>query len=301
MRVVFMGTPEFSATTLQALIDAGHDIVAVYTQPPRRAGRGKKLLPSPVQKLAESLELPVHSPVNFRAEDDLQRFESHKADIAVVVAYGLIVPQRVLDAPKHGCLNIHASLLPRWRGAAPIQRAIMAGDQETGICIMQMDKGLDTGPVIDCNSLKIMPDDTAGSLHDKLAVLGARMIVEVLKAGNFASTPQPETGATYADKIAKSEARIEWNQPAERLCAHIRGLSPFPGAWCLINDTRIKVLNCEVVEGQGEKGITLNDNLTIACQTGAIRLTRVQKSGKAPASAQDFLRGFAVLKGTLLD
>lgn len=295
-----MGTPDFSALALGAIVDAGHEVVAVYSQPARRAGRGKHLMPTAVQKAAEELGLPVHTPLNFKDESDLLIFENHGADIAVVAAYGLLLPQRVLDAPKHGCLNIHASLLPRWRGAAPIQRAIMAGDDTTGICIMQMEAGLDTGPVLLRGSIPIPDTATAGSVHDQLADLGAELIVKVLEnPKQFRPEPQNETNKTYARKIDKSEARIDWMMPAEKLSQHIRGLSPFPGAWCMVNDVRVKVLNCTASNGSGAAGEALDDNLLIACGDGALRLTRVQKAGKAPSDAADFLRGFPVEKGTV--
>ncbi len=300
MRIVFMGTPDFSVEVLQALHAAGHEIVAVYSQPPRRAGRGKKERPSPVQKCAEGLGLEVLTPLNFKQKDDLAVFATHQADIAVVVAYGLILPQAVLDMPKLGCLNIHASLLPRWRGAAPIQRAIMAGDARTGVCIMQMEAGLDTGPVISRRETEISAEDTAASLHDRLADIGAGLIVEVLAAGKFNAKPQPEDGVTYASKIDKSEAKVDWSQPAEAVDRLIRGISPFPGAWCQMNGERVKLLGSALATGSGEAGVALDDDYTIACGQGAVRLTKLQRAGKGPMEAGVFARGFPLQKGEKL-
>jgi len=300
MRIVFMGTPEFSVEVLKALHEAGHEIVAVYSQPPRRAGRGKKERPSPVQICAERLGLEVLTPLNFKDDLDRAAFAAHNADVAVVVAYGLILPQAVLDIPKLGCLNIHASLLPRWRGAAPIQRAIMAGDEHTGVCIMQMEAGLDTGPVIDCRETGISAEDTAASLHDRLASIGAGLIVEVLSAGRFSAKPQPEVGVTYAAKIDKSEAKVDWGQPAEAVDRLIRGISPFPGAWCEMKGERVKLLGSALAAGSGEAGVALDDDFTIACGQGAVRLTTLQRAGKGPMAAGDFARGFPLLKGEKL-
>ena len=300
MRIIFMGTPDFSVEVLKALHGAGHEIVAVYSQPPRRAGRGKKERPGPVHKYAEGLGLPVFTPLSFKNKSDRMAFAAHRADVAVVVAYGLILPQAMLDMPVHGCLNIHASLLPRWRGAAPIERAIMAGDKETGICIMQMEAGLDTGPVITCETTPISAHDTADSLHDRLAKMGAALMVRILKTERFSAKPQPETGVTYAAKIDKAEARIDWAQPAEIIDRRIRGLSPFPGAWCEIRGERIKVLGSALAPGSGGPGQALDDDFTIACGSGALRLTKLQRAGKAAMLAADFARGFAVKKGEIL-
>ena len=300
MRVIFMGTPDFSVSVLEALHGAGYDIAAVYSQPPRPAGRGKKPRPSPVQKKAEQLGLPVFTPLNFKDKSDREVFASHNADIAVVVAYGLILPQSVLDMPLHGCLNIHASLLPRWRGAAPIQRAIMAGDSETGVCIMQMEAGLDTGPVIARKATPITVQDTAETLHDRLASIGAALIVDVLTRGKFNAEPQPEIGVTYAAKIDKAEARVDWSQSSDMIDRQIRALSPFPGAWCEIKDERVKLLGCELVSGSGTPGLALNDQFTIACGQGAIRLTRLQRAGKGPMDATTFARGFPLLTGEIV-
>ena len=301
MRVTFMGTPDFSVPILDALVEAGHEIACVYTQPPRPAGRGKKDRPSPVQLRAEELGLPLRHPVNFKDVETRNAFAELNSDVAVVVAYGVILPQEVLDAPRRGCLNIHASLLPRWRGAAPIHRAIMAGDKKTGVCIMQMEAGLDTGPVLLKRETPITKSDTTGILHDRLSHLGAQAIVTALaELSHLTPQSQPEEGVTYAAKIDKQEAKIDWSLSAEQLDAHIRGLSPFPGAWFEYEGQRIKVLMSELASGDGTPGRSLDDNLTIACGTGAIRLTRLQRAGKSPADAEDFLRGLALPKGTEL-
>ena len=301
MRIVFMGTPDFSVPVLEALVAAGHEIACVYTQPPRRAGRGKKERPGPVHVRAEELGLEVRHPQSFRDADEVAAFASLNADIAVVVAYGLILPQAVLDAPARGCLNIHASLLPRWRGAAPIQRAIMAGDEKTGICIMQMEAGLDTGPVLLRKETAIKAEDTAQTLHDRLSVLGAKAIVEALeRLDDLIPVPQPETGVSYAAKIDKAEARIDWSKSAEEIDRQIRGLSPFPGAWGEIGGERIKLLLSEFADGEGHAGEVLDDALRVACGEGAVRLIQLQRAGKAPVSAGDFLRGFPVSTGSRL-
>lgn len=300
MRIVFMGTPDFSVNVLMALHEAGHEIVAVYSQPPRRAGRGKKARLSPVQICAENLGLPVFTPLNFKGKLDRASFAAHRADIAVVVAYGLILPQAVLDMPTHGCLNIHASLLPRWRGAAPIQRAIMAGDEKTGVCIMHMEAGLDTGPVIARRETGITAQDTASSLHDRLAFMGAKLIVEVLDEKKFSGEQQPNEGVTYASKIDKSEARIDWQQTAQTIDRQIRGLSPFPGAWCEMNEERVKLLGSTLAEGVGAAGEALDDEFRIACGQGAVQLTKLQRAGKGPMEAKTFSRGFPLPKGEKL-
>ncbi len=301
MRIVFMGTPDFSVAALDALVEAGHEIVCVYCQPARPAGRGQKPRPSPVQARAEALGLSVRSPVSLKGAEEQAAFAALDADIGVVVAYGLILPQAILDAPRRGCLNIHASLLPRWRGAAPIQRAILAGDAETGVTIMQMDAGLDTGPMLLDGRVAIGPDMTAGMLHDALAALGARLIVEALdgiEAGTVVPTPQPEEGVTYAKKIDKAEARIDWSRPAAEIDRKIRAFAPWPGAWCEIAGERVKVLAAALADGAGAPGAVLDDRLTVACGTGAIRPTRLQRQGKGPADADAFLRGFAVSAGS---
>lgn len=299
MRVVFMGTPDFSVPVLEALVDAGHDIAAVYCQPPRPAGRGKKDRPTPVHARAQTLGLEVRHPISLKSGEEQASFAALQADVAVVVAYGLILPQPILDSPRHGCLNIHASLLPRWRGAAPIHRAIMAGDSETGICIMQMDAGLDTGPVLLRASVPIAAEDTTGALHDRLSTLGASLICQALEQlPNLTATSQPEDGVTYAQKIDKAEAAIDWTAPAAQIDRQIRGLSPFPGAWTLIHGERVKLLASQVVAGQGQPGETLDDALTIACGAQAVRITRLQRAGKSAQDAAEALRGMAVPKGT---
>ncbi|KFE34858.1 methionyl-tRNA formyltransferase [Thioclava atlantica] len=290
MRVIFMGTPDFSVPVLEALA-RDHDVVAVYSQPPRPAGRGKKDRPSPVQARAEELGLEVRTPLNFRSDEARAAFADLNADVAVVVAYGLILPQAVLDAPAKGCLNIHASLLPRWRGAAPIHRAIMAGDAETGICIMQMEAGLDTGPVLLREATPINATDTTGDLHDRLSAMGARLILEALaRIDGLTPAPQPEVGVTYAAKIDKAEAQIDWSRPAPELVRHINGLSPFPGAWCEIAGERVKLLRAAPADGSGAPGQTLG-GFTIACGEGALEVLEAQRSGKRPMPASEILRG----------
>lgn len=296
MRIVFMGTPDFSVPVLQALHDAGHAIAAVYTQPPRPAGRGKKDRPGAVHVRALDLGLPVRHPTSLKGTAAQADFAALNADIAVVVAYGLILPQAVLDAPRHGCLNIHASLLPRWRGAAPIHRAIMAGDTETGICIMQMEAGLDTGPVLLREATAIGAEETTGSLHDRLSQMGAALIVQALdRLPDLTAMPQQDDGVTYAAKIDKAEARVDWTQPATVIDRQIRGLSPFPGAWCEIGGERVKLLGCRVATGQGDPGQVLPESqsaLTIACGDGAVAVTRLQRAGGRPLPTDQALRGF---------
>ncbi len=291
-----MGTPDFSVPILEALV-ARHDVICVYSQPPRPAGRGKQDRPSPVQSRAMALGLPVRHPVSLRTAEALTDFAALNADIAVVVAYGLILPQAVLDAPTKGCLNIHASLLPRWRGAAPIHRAIMAGDAETGICIMQMAAGLDTGPVMLRQTIPILATDTTADLHDKLAAVGATMIVQALDTLPPAIA-QSTDGVTYANKIDKAEARIDWTKPAIEIDRQIRGLSPYPGAWCDVAGERLKLLRCEVADSlgklvQGTPGQVLG-GLTIACGVGAVNITLAQREGKRPMKPDDLLRGWAL-------
>lgn len=294
MRVVFMGTPDFSVPVLDALVAAGHEIAAVYCQPPRPAGRGKKDRPSPVQVRAETLGLNVRYPVSLKSEAAQKEFAALEADVAVVVAYGLILPQVVLDMPQFGCLNIHASLLPRWRGAAPIHRAIMAGDATTGVCIMQMEAGLDTGPVLMREEIPIAAVETTGELHDRLSSLGATLIVATLsRLPDLAPETQSGDGVTYAAKIDKSEARIDWSKPAEEVDRLIRGLSPFPGAWCDIGGERVKLLGSELLNVSGAPGEVLG-GFDIACGTGAIRITRAQRAGKKAMSADDVLKGLAL-------
>jgi methionyl-tRNA formyltransferase len=303
MRLAFLGTPDFAVPTLEALVEAGHAIARVYTQPPRPAGRGRAPRPSPVQRAAEALGLPVATPEGFRDPAVLAEFAALGLDVAVVVAYGHILPAQALGAPRLGCLNLHASLLPRWRGAAPIQRAIMAGDTETGVCVMRMAEGLDTGPLYGCERTPIGPEDTAGTLHDRLAEMGATLMTHTLaalEAGTAVATPQPAEGVTYAAKIDKAEARIDWTRPAPTLDAHIRGLSPSPGAWCEIAGERVKVLLARAEPGAGAPGEALDHCLLVACGEGALRLVTLQRAGKALMDAATFLRGFPVPAGTRL-
>ena len=293
MKIVFMGTPDFSVPILDALA-ARHDIAAVYTQPPRPAGRGKELRPTPVHARATQLGLPVRHPVSLKSPDEQAAFAALGADIAVVVAYGLILPQPILDAPRMGCLNIHASLLPRWRGAAPIHRAIMAGDAETGICIMQMEAGLDTGPVLLREATAIGTEETTADLHDRLSEMGARLILDALATlPTLTPTPQPSEGITYATKIDKAEARIDWTRPATDIDRQIRALSPFPGAWCMADGERLKLLRSRLAPGSDAPGTVLN-GLTIACGTGAVQITLAQREGKKPQDPTEFLRGFTL-------
>ncbi len=291
MRIVFMGTPDFSVPVLDALVAAEHDIVAVYSQPPRPAGRGKKERPSPVQARAEALGLQVLTPLSLRKPEPQADFAAHRADVAVVVAYGLILPQAILDAPRMGCLNIHASLLPRWRGAAPIHRAIMAGDAETGVCIMQMEAGLDTGPVLLREATPIAEGETTGQLHDRLSKMGARLITQALvELPDLTPEAQPADGVTYAEKIDKAEARVDWDRPARDVANHICGLSPFPGAWCDVAGERVKLLAAQAVPGDGVPGQVLQD-FTIACRDGAVQVTLAQRPGKKPMAANEVLNG----------
>jgi methionyl-tRNA formyltransferase len=308
--VIFMGTPDFSVPALSEIVAAGHQVVAVYSQPPRPAGRGMSEKPSPVHRFAEQAGLPVFTPRSLRSADAQDRFRAHGADVAVVVAYGLILPKPILGAPTHGCLNLHASALPRWRGAAPIQRAIMAGDTEAAAMVMQMDEGLDTGPVCLAQQVPIGPNTTAGELHDRLAVEGADLLVRALAAlsrGSLTATPQAEDGVTYAAKIDKAEARIDFARPAAEVHNLIRGLSPFPGAWFTREvgggkpAERIKVLRSELASGDGAPGTVLEGpGLTIACGDGAVRLVQVQRAGKKPVDADAFLRGANIATGSHL-
>ncbi|UWR88630.1 methionyl-tRNA formyltransferase [Phaeobacter inhibens] len=299
MRIVFMGTPDFSVPVLDALVEAGHDIAAVYCQPPRPAGRGKKDRPTPVHARAEALGFEVRHPVSLKDAQQQAEFAALNADVAVVVAYGLILPQAVLDAPRQGCLNIHASLLPRWRGAAPIHRAIMAGDAQTGVCIMQMEAGLDTGPVLMREATDIGAEETTAQLHDRLSEMGAELIVQALtQLTNLTPVVQPDDGVTYAHKIDKAEARVDWTRPAVEVDQQIRGLSPFPGAWCEIDGQRVKLLASRVVDGAGVAGRVLDDSLRIACGEGAVELLRLQRAGKGAQEREIFLRGFPIAAGT---
>ncbi len=293
MKIVFMGTPEFAVPVLDALAQA-HEILAVYTQPPRPAGRGKSDRPSPVQARAQALGLPVRHPVSLRSEDAAKDFAALQPDVAVVVAYGLILPQAVLDAPRLGCLNIHASLLPRWRGAAPIHRAILAGDAETGVCIMQMAAGLDTGPVLLRAATPIGAVETTDDLQGRLSVLGARLTGEALsRLAELRPQDQPTEGVTYAAKIDKAEARVDWTRPAAEVDRLIRGLSAFPGAWTMVRNERVKLLRSRLAPGAGHPGQVLG-GMVVACGTGAVEITAAQREGKRAMAPEDFLRGFAM-------
>ncbi|MBL8699772.1 MAG: methionyl-tRNA formyltransferase [Alphaproteobacteria bacterium] len=305
MRLVFMGTPPFAACALRALIEAGHEIACVYSQPPRPAGRGQKELRSAVHELAASRALDVRTPARLRDPADQAAIAALDAEVAVVAAYGLILPRPVLDAPRRGCLNIHASLLPRWRGAAPIQRAILAGDAETGITIMQMDEGLDTGPMLLRERIAIAPDMTAGALHDRLAEMGGRLIVEALARlalGALPATPQPADGVTYAAKILKDEARLDWTKPAAALERAVRAFNPWPGAYFEFDGERIRVLAAQSEPGArtAAPGTTLDAALRVACGDGSLRLLSVQRAGRGAMAADAFLRGRAVPAGTRL-
>ncbi|NKK66126.1 methionyl-tRNA formyltransferase [Rhizobium leguminosarum bv. viciae] len=308
LRIIFMGTPEFSVPTLRLLVDAGHRIVAVYTQPPRPGGRrGLDLQKSPVHQAAELLGLPVFTPVNFKDPEERERFRDLNADVGVVVAYGLLLPEAILNGTRDGCYNGHASLLPRWRGAAPIQRAIMAGDAKTGMMVMKMDKGLDTGAVALTREVEIGPNMTAGELHDRLMHVGAKAMAEAmvkLEMNDLPLTPQPDEGVLYAAKIDKAETRIDFSRDASDVHNHIRGLAPFPGAWFELEiggkPERVKVLASELAEGQGAAGQLLTDDLVVACGSGAVRLTRLQKAGGKPLAAADFLRGTPLAAGSRL-
>jgi len=300
MRLIFMGTPDFAVPTLVELAARGHEIAAVYTRAPKPAGRGMDVQRTPVEQEVRRLALAVHTPRTLKDEETQAAFRAHDADAAVVVAYGLILPISVLEAPRLGCFNIHASLLPRWRGAAPINRAIMAGDAQSGITIMKMDEGLDTGAMAMAERMPIGADTTAGDLHDAMSRLGADLMLRSLVAaerGSRTLTPQPAEGVTYAEKISKNETRIDWLKPWKQVHDHIRGLSPFPGAWFEIDGVRIKALRSIKGNGSGAAGAVLDDKLTIACGAGAIRLAQVQRAGKQPMSADEFLRGTPVKSG----
>jgi methionyl-tRNA formyltransferase len=302
-RLIFMGTPDFAVPTLTEIVEHGHEIVAVYTRAPKPAGRGMDLQVTPVEREARRFGIPVLTPKTLRTDEAVAQFRAHNADAAVVVAYGLILPKQILEAPPLGCFNVHASLLPRWRGAAPINRAIMAGDAESGVTIMRMEEGLDTGPMAMAERVPIGADMTAGELHDPLARLGADLMVRALGAlerGTLQLTPQPEEGVTYASKIDKNETRIDWGKSWKQVHDHIRGLSPFPGAWFELAGSRIKVLRSTRGEGASPPGTVLDDQLTIACGEGAVRLVEVQRAGKQPMKVEEFLRGTQVAKGTVL-
>ncbi len=308
LRIIFMGTPHFSVPTLEALVASRHQVVAVYTQPPRPAGRrGLDLTPSPVQQAAQRLGIDVFSPANLKQGSEQEAFAALDADVAVVVAYGLLLPRPILDATRLGAYNGHASLLPRWRGAAPIQRAIMAGDYETGMMIMKMQEGLDTGPVALCDRVVIGPNETAGALHDRLMQVGAHLMVKainMLEDGNLPLNPQDEQGATYARKIAKAETRIDWSRSSTEVHNHVRGLSPFPGGWCEIElgngRERLKILRTTITDGSGLAGAILDDRLTVACGEGAVRIVELQRAGGKPAKSDEFLRGAKIGQGTRL-
>ncbi|WP_018998021.1 methionyl-tRNA formyltransferase [Hirschia maritima] len=307
LRLVFMGSPDFSVPCLKALVDAGHEVVCVYSQPPRRAGRGKTERNTPVHDAALELGIEVRTPKSVKSEDELAAFAALEADLAVVVAYGLILPQALLDAPRLGCINAHASLLPRWRGAAPIQRAIMAGDEVTGVEIMQMEAGLDTGPVMASVSVEILPETTAGQLHDELCEAGAKLLVDAvgqLEDGEAEFVAQSEEGIEYAHKLTNEETRIDWSKSAREVRQHIHGLSPFPGAWFEMESAkgpvRVKVLEVTESLGDGPVGQVLDDNLKIACGDGAIRIKRLQRAGKPAMNSEDFLRGNDVSEGVIL-
>jgi methionyl-tRNA formyltransferase len=307
LRLVFMGTPDFAVPTLLEIVGRGHDVAAVYTRAPRPAGRGMDLTPSPVETAARRFGLPVLTPKTLRNEDAATAFRAHGADAAVVVAYGLILPKPILDAVPLGPYNLHGSALPRWRGAAPINRAVMAGDAATAVMVMRMEEGLDTGPVAMAEHIAIEPDMTAGELHDRMAPLGADLMGRALAAlerGSLALTPQSEEGITYAQKIDKSETRIDWQRPWKDVHDHMRGLAPFPGAWFELPGAgapaRIKVLRSTRGEGSGTPGTVLDDNLTIACRDGAVRIVQLQRAGKQPMTAEAFLRGTPVAPGMVL-
>ena len=305
LRLIFMGTPDFAVPTLVELAGAGHEIAAVYTRAPKPAGRGMDLQETPVAREAKRLGLPVLTPKTLRTEDAQAEFAAFDADAAVVVAYGLILPKPVLDAVPLGCFNLHASLLPRWRGAAPINRAVMAGDAESGVTVMKMDEGLDTGGMAMIERVAIGADMTAGDLHDRLAVIGGDLMHRALGAlerGSLQVVPQPDDGVTYAEKISKAETRIDWSRPAREVHNHIRGLSPFPGAWFEMpgekTPVRVKVLRSTLAQGSGAPGTVLDDNLTISCGEGAIRIIELQRAGKQPMKADEFLRGTTMPRGT---
>ena len=308
LRLVFMGTPDFAVPTLDALVRHGHDVVAVYTRAPQPAGRGMELRPSPIEREARRSGIAVLTPKTLRSPEAQDAFRAHRADAAVVVAYGLILPKPVLDVPRLGCFNLHASALPRWRGAAPINRAIMAGDAETGVVVMQMEEGLDTGPMAMSARVAIGPDMTAGELHDELAPAGAGLMIRALDAlerGALVLTPQPEAGVTYAIKIDKNETRIDWTKPWQAVHNHCRGLSPFPGAWFELRGNgapaRIKVLRTTKGAGSGAPGTVIDDVLTIACRDGAVRILELQRAGRQSMKAEEFLRGTALKAGMRLE
>jgi methionyl-tRNA formyltransferase len=304
LRVVFMGTPDFAVPTLSEIVGQGHEVIAVYTREPAAAGRGMELKPSPVHKMAERFGIPVFTPKTLRSEEAAEQFRSLNADVAVVVAYGMILPKTILEAPELGCLNLHASLLPRWRGAAPVQRAIMAGDKETGVAVMKMEEGLDTGPIAMAERVAIAPEMNAGELHDQLMVLGADLMVRALAAlsrGALNFSPQPREGVTYAHKIKNEDSRIDWAKPAQAVHDHIRGLSPFPGAYFTADfgkgEERVKVLRATLGKGSGAPGRFIDTNGTVSTGDGAVRLIQVQRAGKGPVAFDEFLRGVRIDPG----
>lgn len=303
LRLAFLGTPDFAVPSLAALEKAGHQIVRVYSQPPRPAGRGHRERPSPVHRFAEERGWEVRTPLTLRSAEEQEAFAALDLDVAIVVAYGLLLPAAVLEAPRLGCINVHASLLPRWRGAAPIHRALLAGDAETGITIMQMDEGLDTGPMLLRRPVAITEEDTAQTLHDRLAELGAEALLEALDGlarGDLQPQPQPEDGVTYAEKLRKEEGRLDWTLPAEVLGRKVRAFNPWPGAWFEFQGERFKVLAATPTAGEGQPGEVLDSELTVACGAGALRMTRLQRAGKAPMAADALLRGFPIPAGTRL-
>ncbi|MBT3991061.1 MAG: methionyl-tRNA formyltransferase [Rhodospirillaceae bacterium] len=303
LRLAFMGTPDFSVPVLEALIAAGHEVVCVYAQPPRAAGRGQKEKLTPVHAKAEALGIEVRTPKSLKSENEQAAFAALDLDCAVVVAYGLILPKAILDAPRLGCVNIHASLLPRWRGAAPIQRAILAGDERSGVTIMQMDEGLDTGAMLLIDQVPLTVETTGESLHDALSEMGTKLIVEALEglaAKTLSPTPQPDDGVTYASKLERAEGHIDWSDSAEEIERLVRAFTPWPGSWFEHHGERIKIITAELAKGGGEPGAVLDDALNIACGEGALRLTRVQRAGKGPMAVADFLRGFEIPAGSRL-
>jgi methionyl-tRNA formyltransferase len=307
LRLIFMGTPDFAVPTLVEIVGRGHEVVAAYTRAAKPAGRGMEPKPSPVEREARRLGLPVHTPTTLRTPEALAAFKAHGADAAVVVAYGLILPKPVLDAVPLGCFNLHASLLPRWRGAAPINRAVMAGDRESGVMVMKMEEGLDTGPIAMAERVPIPPDMTAGQMHDALARLGADLMVRALSAlerSSLALTPQPTDGVTYAAKLTNAETRIDWSRPAQEVHDHIRGLSPFPGAWCELaidgKPKRLKVLRTTIAAGSAPPGTLVDEALTVACGDGAVRVLELQRAGRQAMKAEDYLRGQSLPRGTRL-
>lgn len=304
MRLIFLGTPEFAIPTLAALLDAEHDVAVVYTQPPRPSGRGQRPRPSPVQCFAEARGIPVRTPTSLKSAEAQRAFAAVGADAAVVAAYGLILPHAILQAPRFGCLNVHPSLLPRWRGAAPIQRAILAGDRETGVTIMLVDEGLDSGPILLSRRVPITPTSTAAELHDRLAEIGGQLMVEALAglaAGTLTPVSQREEAASYAAKLRPDEGELDWQRPAAELDRAVRALNPWPGTWFKHAGERIKVLAAELAAASGPPGTVLDDRLTVACGEGALRLTRLQRAGKAALRAEAFLRGYPIPPGSRLE